>query len=520
MCLVFILHSETLRKLLQTLKTTLGRLIEHHKHEREEFGTAVRASQSTQEETLVQQKTQLLELGKRQKKVFSLLTKQRELATKLKEIETAKKVAGEDNNTITELPGIAESLGKVKIRKDINENEIIEDRNEDSVHGKTGERNDVMVNIIDETEVVKDINSKQHKAQSIQETIKNSQNTPSDLSNTPSLFKSRTEVVHNHLSPKSGSGLMDMLKVFGSRKKQASVNDAFGNTQPSSASATADQWSVGHDDVTAESSSGSFSEVEKGIQKRSDGNNVDKQFRTSKVNSAKNLDKMKEVQKHSDLPENHIKEIHDKHYGSDKKKDTKTTSVSNKTLENIAQRKKCEIGRKVAVKEVDFDVEKDTERLLNEKDAKDMRANETKGKISVENVVNTEEDEIEIQTSQEENLGKLYSKNNGKEQITLKKVQKSGETKTDSELQTKIQGVGYHRANIDDNDSNGEPFPKAFEPRRFYKQTNKTMKQLTSSEAVDVSGCVIDKDEDVMLSQDVTTIPDTQEPSTQDTLIG
>ena len=77
--------SEILRKLLQTLKTTLVRLIEHHKLEREQFATSTRDSQFTQAETLTQ-KTQLLELGRRQKQVFSLFTKQRELATKFKEI--------------------------------------------------------------------------------------------------------------------------------------------------------------------------------------------------------------------------------------------------------------------------------------------------------------------------------------------------------------------------------------------------------------------------------------------------
>ena len=77
--------SAILRKLLQTLKTTLVRLIEHHKLEREQFATSTRDSQLTQAETLTQ-KTQLLELGRRQKQVFSLFTKQRELATKFKEI--------------------------------------------------------------------------------------------------------------------------------------------------------------------------------------------------------------------------------------------------------------------------------------------------------------------------------------------------------------------------------------------------------------------------------------------------
>ena len=61
------------------------RLIEQHKLEREQFATSTRDSQLTQAETLTQ-KTQLLELGRRQKQVFSLFTKQRELATKFKEI--------------------------------------------------------------------------------------------------------------------------------------------------------------------------------------------------------------------------------------------------------------------------------------------------------------------------------------------------------------------------------------------------------------------------------------------------
>ena len=214
---------------------TLGRLIEHHKQEREQFATSVRDSQLTQEETFTQ-KTLLLELGKRQKDVFSLFTKQRELASKLKEIEiTDRSAVGKSENVkFKTCAKPTKTIEKERTVKAWSEDKLVQDKI------------DAERNVTNGREIVKYETDKMEKEDKIIDELPLSQSGSGK----------------SHFSQESDSGLLDVLKIFRNRR-QGSVYNTSNNSQQSSANALANQDSLKDDSFKDDITHGSSTTIGK-----------------------------------------------------------------------------------------------------------------------------------------------------------------------------------------------------------------------------------------------------------------
>ena len=632
--------SDILRKLLQTLKSTLGRLIEHQRKEREQFAGVTQASlgQLSQVEAMIQT-NQLVELGKRQKAVVTLLAKQKDLAMKLKEIE------GERGAKITETESKQTKTKEVCSRASMRNEDIDIDLMAKNVSGRKNKVTDKSNSKV--VQDAKDGNMPENLSKVAEISASSTNKIPKKKRNKKSrkftaevydykvgdskedkiTFSDNSSSVMDHASQKSGSGLVDILKVLGHKKQQESISDLANSVQElangsnsaaSSMSAMLDQDSC-RDDNTVDFDS----EVENFMDKN-------KEASCNSENNGLDANNNSEVEIH----ENQIKEIKEKMFVSwnkavqilNEKNDdlianknnengpvdvTNTVSKINKTdglsFEKIW--KSCGVkenkghedsarndrvlqnqGKDNFVKENDVEMRQmeDNDNLVHSSDKIELYIAEKKNMAQAKNKTGNQDKFI---TTEKIRNQKEYSKDseisvNATNEITKKEnianekleicdkglpdtlksgksaLNKSSKSPIPKDAVVKIRAVdtvkpvltqyvpsdqsnitgkrslsdydpssggidprtvyGHSKSpspkTVADN-ANDDSSPKAIQPKSFYKHKTTSRTEREEAVVLDVAGCLADRNQDEgMLSQDVTTIPDTQEPSTQETM--
>ena len=628
--------SDILRKLLQTLKSTLGRLIEHQRKEREQFAGVTQASlsQLSQVEALIQT-NQLVELGKRQKAVVVLLAKQKELASKLREIE------GERETKISK----TESKGRKTKEADSREKMINENNTELKAKNVAGRENKVADK--NNNKVVQDAKDNMHEnptkvaeisASSTDKLPKKKQNKKSrkftevyddkvcDSTEDKISFSDNSSSIMDHTSQKSESGIMDILIVLGNRKQQESISDlansvhelATGsNSVASSIGAMIDQDSCRDDNtVDFDSEVENFMDKNKEASSSSEtnglgaNNNTEVEIHEDQIKEIKKkmfISRNKEVQllneKNDDLIVNKNDENGPMDVTNTVSNINKTDGLSfekiwkscgvqeNKGHEDLARNDRVfqNQGKDNFVKENDVEMSQmeDNDNLVHSSDkielyiaekkkmaqAKNKTRNPDKFK-TIENIRDQQDyskdleinDNFTNKISENENSAKeKLNKGNKGLSDSLKSVKPAFDKSSKSPIlkdavvtiravdtvKPVTQYVPSDQSNktgkrsLSDYDpssgginprtvyghskspspktvaenANDDSSPKAIQPKSFYKHKTTSRAEREEAVVLDVAGCLADKNQDEgMLSQDVTTIPDTQEPNTQETM--
>ena len=626
---LILFFSDTLRKLLQTLKSTLGRLIEHQRKEREQFAGVTQASlsQLSQVEMMVQT-NQLVELGKRQKSVVELLAKQKDLASKLKEMDSVNDGSRERKNNETDVDATMknvpdrENLNKASDNN--NNNEFTRDGNMPKYLAKDAGMSLSDANKLPKkkqnrkskkcTEVPDKIQTVSDKETSSEEIKKDSGNPAAGLSKIEEIsFSDNSSSGVEPATQESGSGLMDILKILGNRKRQKSISElarsvhelvSGSNSEASSISAMADQDSLRNDTtVDSDHEVGNLTEKNKEAAGNLENNALD----TANYDSEETINEKENIrEKMSVIPTKEVERLNDKSntIADSADKDEVRESVSelikadDMSLEKTGKRNvvKENAKKEVHVKESSLTENQEKDDFVKENNVKINQRDESNSLVlspdKVEMCVKASEKKIMEQTKNKtENQDILMTDENVRNQEDNSKGIKSGtansvaETENDTEkkleiddkeitemvnsgksapnktskihddavknrasMQTGKPSIRYEPQNASNKTgkrslSDYDPSTGGIDPRTIYGQTKVSspemvpinidesslevikpksfykQKTMTIIDRDDIAGCVTDRHQDEeMLSQDVTTIPDTQEPSTQETM--
>ena len=616
--------SDTLRKLLQTLKSTLGRLIEHQRKEREQFAGVTQASlsQLSQVEMMVQT-SQLVELGKRQKAVVELLAKQKDLASKLKEMDSANDGSRERKNNETD---VDTTMKNIPNRENLNKASDNNNNNEFTKNGNMPKclAKDAGMSLSDANKLPKKkqnrksknkIQAGSDKETSSEEIKKDFGNPATGLSKLEEIsFSDNSSSGMGPATQESGSGLMDILKILGNRKRQKSISElarsvhelaSGSNSEASSTSAMVDQDSL-RDDTTVDSDheSANFTEKNKGaagnLEKNAlDTTNYDSEEtinekenirekmsviptkeaerlndksntiadsadidevresvselikaddisleKTGKRNVVKEIAKKKVHVKESSLTENQEKAdfVKENNVTINQREESNSLVLSLDKIEMCVKRSEKKIMEQTKNKTENQDILMTDENVSNQEDNSKGIKSGTTAK-SVAETENDAEKELEIDdkgVTEMVNSGKsapnktskihddAVKNRAGKPSILYEPPDASNKTgkRSLSDYDPSTGGIdprtvyGHTKASSPEMVYiNDESSPEAIKPKSFYKQKVGTITDRDDTLGLDAAGCVTDRHQDEeMLSQDVTTIPDTQEPSTQETI--
>ena len=615
-------------------------MIEHQRQEREQFAAATQTSLSQMSEVeMMVQTTQLMELGKRQKTVVGLLAKQRDLASKLKELDSADEVGEERETNVAD---VNTTMNKIPNRENVvtDNNNNIDLTGDDNVADCLD--NDAEISLFSTDNIKEKQNKKPRKHKETnnkkqtafdQETCsekvkKNIEKSTASLSKKEDIsLSNNSSSVVGHTTQESGSGLLDILKILGNSKRQKSISElarsvdelaSGSNSEILSTSAMAVQDSF-RDDATVGSGYGAGrvndnNKMADNIEvngPNEDVANIVFELPTSKNRTIR--DSMYVG------PDNEAESLND---GTSKIPDSFEIYCQDKNVSNVAELARNDdnmnlgetrenvVMKEIHVKEVvnkeigvtekndDFEkenidddvkvdhMEKIDDLVLShdevEKHAKESEKNTTKKSTKNKNVNQDIIMREDIRNQKEkcketEMREKLESSIADKEKITekepdicdknirktsstsrfasnidhvkslnesVKNVRASVEVFTPSvqcvppsvsdksskrslsDYDPSTGGIdprsvyGQTKAAISKtvpDDINDDSSPKAIAPKAFYKHS-KQDKTRDEKLSLDIAGCVVEKEDDVLLSQDVTTIPDTQDPSTQETL--